>query len=230
VSVSPISGNCANRSHVGYNTTNALTSYIGSAAYQQSVAAQIVSGGYLHTYPLMDCDFCESVKDTACDKGLDFNALLLGNCWDHKCLPTQLMCLNGGVLQKISAKGYRCVCTDGWTGDTCEVPAPPPNTTCSANCTIGYDAVVAACTKARGPRFAFTCTNEWRKEPMEDHVCSGVQQELDTCQAQLRRSVQLQGASPTGVWAESRAALEGRVLTQQRRIAELEEELRQTRR
>ena len=49
--------------------------------------------------------------------------MLSGNCWDHRCLPKQMMCKNGGLLQKISSAGYKCNCSQtNFQGDTCEAP------------------------------------------------------------------------------------------------------------
>lgn len=122
---------CKPFEHAQYNSTNKLSSYLGSETYNRSFVAQhILTGGfgsyanYLNIYPIMEPNFCEQVGNATgtpdCDL-IDFDSLLLGNCWGHPCLPNHLHCLNHGTLRKQNASGYICECEYGYTGDICHI-------------------------------------------------------------------------------------------------------------
>ncbi len=52
---------------------------------------------------------------------IDFDSLLLGNCWGHPCLPNHLHCYNNGVLRYLNSNGYTCDCPQPFYGDTCNL-------------------------------------------------------------------------------------------------------------
>ena len=72
----------------------------------------------------MEPNFCGQVGNATgtpdCDL-IDFDSLLLGNCWGHPCLPNHLHCLNNGTLHKKNSSGYVCICEYGYTGDICHI-------------------------------------------------------------------------------------------------------------
>ena len=67
---------------------------------------------YLNPYPIMAQGFCDSVgidnstNTLNCSK-IDYDALLLGGCWCHACLPEN-PCKNNGVCQNYQNQGYTC--------------------------------------------------------------------------------------------------------------------------
>jgi hypothetical protein len=50
---------------------------------------------------------------------IDFDSLLLGGCWCHKCLPEN-PCQANGVCVRYKNQGYTCACPAGRTGDHCQ--------------------------------------------------------------------------------------------------------------
>merc|ERR1719473_1935320 len=79
---------------------------------------------YLNPYPIMDAGFCETVgvdneTNTLNCSRVDFDALLLGGCWCHSCLPEN-PCLNGGTCVNYKFQGYTCDCAAGYAGDHCQ--------------------------------------------------------------------------------------------------------------
>jgi len=121
---------CVPYKHVVYNETNNLAQYLSSDVYNRSFVSQhILTGGlstyanYLNLYPIMEQDFCSTVGNNSgvpdCDL-IDFDSLLLGNCWGHPCLPNHLHCMNGGTVMYKSSLGYECECGDFFQGDTCQ--------------------------------------------------------------------------------------------------------------
>lgn len=108
-----------------------ISSYLNSDFYATSFAHHMINGdmggaSYLNPYPIMAADFCATVGvDNAtgvvnCSR-IDFDALLLGGCWCHQCLPED-PCLHGGVCSNFNNQGYTCDCSalDGARGDHCQ--------------------------------------------------------------------------------------------------------------
>lgn len=150
-------GTCVESSYTPYSSINNLQSYINSEVYNRSFVNQhILTGGvgtyasYLNLYPLMDDDFCVKVGNATgtpdCDL-IDFDSLLLGDCWGHPCLPNALHCANGGRVVSQGSSGYVCECPLHFHGDKCHVLKDAS--------TIDFDGVMVkhAYTKA------FCCTN-----------------------------------------------------------------------
>ena len=89
------------------------------------LGVRLSQGGasYLNPYPIMDAGFCESVgidNSTGllnCTQ-VDFDALLLGGCWCHTCLPEN-PCMYGGKCHNWKNVGYTCACTSEYDGDHC---------------------------------------------------------------------------------------------------------------
>ena len=79
---------------------------------------------YLNPYPIMAADFCDTVGVNNatgaldCDR-IDLDALLLGGCWCHECLPVN-PCRHGGVCVNYQKQGYTCDCE----GDTAGLSGP----------------------------------------------------------------------------------------------------------
>ena len=134
---------CVPFGDVEYNQTNNLASYLSSDTYNRSFVSQhILTGGfgsyanYLNLYPIMEPGFCSAVGNASgtpdCEL-IDYDSLLLGNCWGHPCLPNHLHCLHGGAVIRTSTEGYICNCTYNYTADDCHVLkmtdpilSPPP--------------------------------------------------------------------------------------------------------
>ena len=106
-----------------------LTSYLSSDFYSNSFAHHMIHGdmggaSYLNPYPIMADDFCGTVgRDNVtgalnCSR-VDFDALLLGGCWCHECLPEN-PCGNGGTCLNYQSQGYTCTCPAGYSGDHCQ--------------------------------------------------------------------------------------------------------------
>ena len=118
---------------------NGLGGYLESSEYLTSFNhhmhnSDMGGASYLNPYPLMQDDFCErvgtfnmsGVGPVNCSV-IDFDALLLGGCWCHACLPED-PCLNGGACLNFDKQGYTCDCDGtGFVGDHCHLdPSPPP--------------------------------------------------------------------------------------------------------
>lgn len=78
----------------------------------------------LRQYPIMAPGFCASVgRDSNTGlvncSSVDFDALLLGGCWCHQCLPEN-PCQNGGTCGNFQGQGYTCSCPSGFAGDHCQ--------------------------------------------------------------------------------------------------------------
>ena len=118
-----------------------LQGYLSSETYAQSFMHHMAHGdmggaSYLNPYPLMEPHFCDTVG-TLNQSGIgpincsriDFDALLLGGCWCHQCLPEN-PCGNGGLCVNYNKQGYECDCAGtGYGGDHCTTrrpPSPPP--------------------------------------------------------------------------------------------------------
>jgi len=113
-----------------------LTSYLSSDFYSNSFAHHMIHGdmggaSYLNPYPIMAADFCSSVgRDNVtgalnCSR-VDYDALLLGGCWCHTCLPEN-PCINGGRCENFEGRGYTCACPAGYMGDHCQHAAAAGN-------------------------------------------------------------------------------------------------------
>lgn len=114
-----------------FDSVSNLADYVNSDDYNKSFMYQhILTWGvgqyanYQNLYPIMESNFCYTVGNLSefpdCNL-IDFDALLLGNCWGHPCLPNYLHCRNGGSVCYISTKGYECVCPDIYEGDECHI-------------------------------------------------------------------------------------------------------------
>ena len=116
-----------------------LAGYLSSETYEQSFMHHMAHGdmggaSYLNPYPLMEPHFCDTVGTfnqsgvgpVDCNR-IDFDALLLGGCWCHECLPEN-PCGNGGVCVNFNKQGYKCDCTGtGYGGDHCTTVLPWAN-------------------------------------------------------------------------------------------------------
>ena len=123
---------------VNYSPYNELSSYVSSEIYNRSFVNQNILSSehtssyanYLNMYPIMESDFCSTIGNASgvldCEL-IDFDSLLLGNCWGHPCLPNHLHCLNGGILNKNDYRGYVCICDDIHYGDICQLVKHPQN-------------------------------------------------------------------------------------------------------
>ena len=125
------SNTCYETIYTPYTSINNLQFYINSEVYNRSFVNQhILTGGvgsyasYLNLYPLMEDDFCIQVGNASgvpdCDL-IDFDSLLLGNCWGHPCLPNHLHCMNDGNVVSQGNNGYICECPKNYIGDKCHV-------------------------------------------------------------------------------------------------------------
>ncbi len=82
---------------------------------------------YLNPYPIMQPHFCETVGrangtgPVNCSL-IDYDALLLGGCWCHACLPEN-PCKNGATCRNYQNQGYTCDCKAGYSGDHCQIGA-----------------------------------------------------------------------------------------------------------
>lgn len=107
-----------------------LASYLNSDFYSQSFAHHMANGdmmgaSYLNPYPIMAADFCSTVGRDNTTGALncsliDYDALLLGGCWCHPCLPEN-PCQHGGTCVNFNSRGYTCDCPTGFTGDHCQM-------------------------------------------------------------------------------------------------------------
>ena len=116
-----------------------LQSYLSSDFYSNSFAHHMIHGdmggaSYLNPYPIMAAEFCDTVgRDNTtgalnCSR-IDYDALLLGGCWCHECLPEN-PCANGGTCVNYQSQGYTCECPAGNAGDHCQ---HAPNTDSTIN-------------------------------------------------------------------------------------------------
>jgi len=126
-----------------YSPFNNLHNYLNSPVYLNSFVNQHILlnrsyAGYFNPYPIMEPYFCDTVgRNTTTEPVdcnlIDFDSLLLGNCWGHPCLPNDAHCLNGGTVNYKSSSGYTCECLSAFYGDMCQLstmsvepPSPPP--------------------------------------------------------------------------------------------------------
>jgi len=129
-------------------TNQYLWSYLDSDFYRNSFAHHMIHGdmgaaSYMNPYPIMESGFCdtvgmvrhnyslvngsiehvgEGVNLTEPDCSLvDYDSLLLGGCWCHKCLPEN-PCQGGGKCVNYNLQGYTCDCDGtGRSGDHCQL-------------------------------------------------------------------------------------------------------------
>lgn len=149
---------CKPYEKIQYNSSNNLEAYLSSDVYNRSFVSQhILTGGfgtyanYLNLYPIMRPNFCHEVGNLSgipdCNL-IDFDSLLLGNCWGHPCLPNHLHCKNNGTLRYLSSMGYTCDCENQYYGDTCQLQKVitceyMKNIYAENNCCSHYDCIIS---------------------------------------------------------------------------------------
>ena len=123
-----VTGRCVSAVRLQHSASF-LQSYLNSYFYASSFAHHMIHGdmggaSYLNPYPIMQPDFCQNVgidssTNTLNCTAVDFDALLLGGCWCHACLPEN-PCQNGGVCVNYQSRGYQCGCSRMYGGDHCQ--------------------------------------------------------------------------------------------------------------